>query len=343
MDFMVYKKNKNYIRIFFLLLAFTFLISFRIGRYPIPINLLIKVFASKVLPITREWDSIIETVIFQIRLPRIIAGILVGASLSVAGAVYQGIFKNPLVSPDILGVSSGAGLGAALGILLSFSKIGIQLSAFIFGILSVFLVYIFSKSIKENPILSMLIVGVLIGSVFTSLTSLAKYLADSDNKLPAISFWLMGGLSDVFMKDLEIIWLPIVLGILPLYLLRWRINILSMDEDEAKTLGLDTRKIRFIIVVCSTLITATAVSISGLVGWVGLLIPHLARLIVGPDYDQLLPASMLLGASYLLGVDNLSRALTSVEIPLGIMTSLIGVPIFLVILINKHKLDRRWE
>ncbi len=328
--------KKNYIKYFFLLLVFIFLVSFRIGRYPVPIKLLFRVIGSRFLPVSRNWDSTIETVIFQIRMPRIIASVFVGASLSLAGAVYQGVFKNPLVSPDILGVSSGAGFGAALGILLSFNKIGIQLSAFSFGILSVLLVYYFSSKIKESPILSLLIVGVLIGSAFTSLTSLIKYMADSNNKLPTISFWLMGGLSDLVMRDLEKIWIPIIFGILPLYLLRWRINILSLDEDEAKTLGLDTRKLRLVIIVSSTLITAFAVSISGLVGWVGLLIPHLARQIVGPDYEVLLPTSMLLGASYLLAIDNISRAITSVEIPLGIMTSLIGVPIFLLILLNKR-------
>lgn len=337
MDLRNKKRKSKYIKYLLALLLFTFLISFRIGRYPISIKLLLRVIGSKFLPIAREWDSTIETVIFQIRFPRIIAAILVGASLSVAGAVYQGMFKNPLVSPDILGVSSGAGFGAALGILLSFNKIGIQFSAFIFGIISVVLVYFISKRIKENPVLSLVIIGVLIGSVFTSLTSLIKYLADSDNKLPTIAFWLMGSLSDIVMKDLEVIWLPITLGLLPLYLLRWRINILSLDEDESKTLGLDTRRIRFIVIICSTLITAAAVSISGIVGWIGLLIPHLARLIVGADYEVLLPASLLLGASYLLGVDNLSRALTTIEIPLGIMTSLIGVPIFLIVLLNKRK------
>ncbi len=189
--------NKRRVYYLLILLIFIFLVSFRIGRYPISLNIVIRAILSKVLPISRGWDLRIETVIFQIRLPRILGALLVGGGLAVSGAVYQGMFRNPLVSPDILGVSSGAGFGAALGILLSFNRLNIQLMAFLFGILAVFLVYLISSRIREDKLISLVMTGILISSLFTSLTSLAKYLADSDNKLPTITFWLMGGLSDI--------------------------------------------------------------------------------------------------------------------------------------------------
>lgn len=332
------KKNKYYpIYIFSIILIGVFLLSFVVGRYPIPINLLFKVILSKLLPIEKTWNQTIETVIFQIRLPRIIGAILVGGALSVSGAVYQGMFKNPLVSPDILGVSSGAAFGAALAIYLSFNKAGIQITSFALGLFAVFLVYTVSSKFKEDPIIALVIAGVLIGSIFTSLTSLIKYLADTENKLPTITFWLMGSIASISPKDLKMVIIPIVSGLIPLFILRWRLNVLSLNEDEAKTLGLDTDKIRLIVVICSTLLTASAVSISGMIGWIGLVIPHLGRNLVGPDYEVLLPASLLLGGTYLLLIDNIARGLTTVEIPLGILTSLVGAPFFLFLLLRNKR------
>nr|WP_272879122.1 iron ABC transporter permease [Clostridium sp. Cult2] len=322
------------------LLIFIFLISFTIGRYPVSIPTLLKVLLSKVFPITRTWPDTIETIVFRVRLPRILAAMLVGASLSLSGAVYQGMFKNPLVSPDILGVSAGAAFGAALAIFLSFNTVGIQISAFLFGILGVALVYLISIRVKEDPLISLVIIGILIGSIFTSFTSLIKYIADTEDKLPTITFWLMGSLSGLLPKDVKRIFIPILLGIVPLYLLRWKLNVLSLDEDEAKTLGLDTGKIRIIVIICSTLMTAASVSISGIIGWIGLVIPHLGRILVGPDYRVLVPTTILLGSTYLLIIDNIARALTTVEIPLGILTSLIGAPFFIFLLLNK---GRSWD
>lgn len=322
------------------LLIITFLLSFVIGRYPVPIGTLLKVILSKIFPITKAWTDTIETIVFRVRLPRILAAILVGASLSLSGAVYQGMFRNPLVSPDILGVSAGAAFGAALAIFLSFNTVGIQISAFIFGILGVALVYLISIKIKEDPVISLVIIGILIGSIFTSFTSLIKYIADTEDKLPTITFWLMGSLSGISPKDVKRVFIPILLGIVPLYLLRWKLNVLSLDEDEAKTLGLDTGRLRIIVIICSTLMTAASVSISGIIGWIGLVIPHLGRIIVGPDYRVLVPTTLLLGSIYLLIIDNMARALTTVEIPLGILTSLIGAPFFIFLLLNK---GRSWD
>lgn len=329
--------SQQYIYFFIILLITLFFLSFRIGRYPVDIKTLLKIFISKIYPINKTWNDTIETIVFQIRFPRILAGILVGASLSASGAVYQGMFKNPLVSTDILGVSAGAGFGAALAIYMSFSSIGIQIFAFIFGIIGVILVYLISKKIKEDPLISLVIIGILIGSIFTSLTSLIKYLADTEDKLPTITFWLMGSLSNVKSKDIISVIIPIITGIIPLYILRWRLNVLSLDENEAKTLGLDTDRIRILVIICSTLMTAASVSISGVIGWIGLVIPHLSRSLVGPDYKVLLPTTILLGSSYLLLIDNIARALTSIEIPLGILTSLIGAPFFILLLLNRGR------
>lgn len=295
---------------------------------------MLKVLASKLIDIPLTLPKSIETVIFKIRFPRILAALLVGASLSVSGLVYQGIFKNPLASPDILGVSSGVAFGASLAIFLSYSSSGIQLISFIFGLLAVGLVYFISCKIKGDPLVSLIITGVLVGSIFSSLTSLIKYLSDTNDKLPTIIFCLMGSLSYVSIGDIKTIIFPMMIGIIPLFILRWRLNVLSLDEDEAKTLGIDTKKMKLIVIICSTLITASAVSISGIVGWIGLVIPHLSRAIVGPNYMELIPFTILLGASYLLIIDNISRTIASVEIPLGILTSLIGAPLFIFLLMH---------
>ena len=320
-----------------ILLVAIFLISFTIGRYPIDIVTLLRVFLSKIFPLEKTWDATIETVIFQVRLPRIIGAALVGLALSLSGVVYQGMFKNSLVSPDILGVSAGSAFGAALAIYFSFSTTGIQLFAFIFGIVAVALVYFISQKIKADPIMVLVIMGILIGSLFNSFVSLIKYLADTEDKLPAITFWLMGSLSGLMAKDLKAISIPILLGAVPLFLLRWRLNVLTLSEEEAKCLGLDTGKIRLIVIISSTLMTAAAVSVSGIIGWIGLVIPHLGRILVGPDYRVLIPATMLLGSSYLLLIDNIARSLTTVEVPLGILTSLIGAPFFIFLLLKRGR------
>lgn len=309
-----------------------FLVSFALGRYPISPNQLITVLVAKLVNLDHTWPDTIDTVIFQVRLPRIIAAMLVGASLSTAGAAYQGMFRNPLVSPDILGASSGAGFGAALAIYYSFGVVGIQVSSFLFGLLAVLLAYSVSHRIRHDPILALVLTGILIGTLFTAGTSLIKYMADPYDKLPAITFWLMGSLAAIAPRDVFSVIIPMLAGAVPLYFLRWRLNVLSLGEEEARALGIETGRLKLIIIICSTLMTAAAVSICGVIGWVGLLVPHLARMVVGPNYKALLPASMLIGSSYLLLVDDLARILAALEIPLGILTSLIGAPFFLYLL-----------
>lgn len=311
-----------------------FLLSFPVGRYPIAPGDLITILLAKILPIGHTWPSTLDTVVFQVRLPRIVAAMLVGAALSTAGAAYQGMFKNPLVSPDILGATAGAAFGAALGIYFNFGVIGIQLSSFVFGLVAVGLAYLVGGRIRQDPILALVLAGILIGTIFSSSTSLLKFMADPYEKLPAITYWLLGSLSSIAPKDVWFIIIPMFLGFVPLYLLRWRLNVLSMGEEEAKALGLETERLRITVILCSTLVTAAAVSISGMIGFVGLVIPHLTRMIVGPDYKVLIPASMLVGSAYLLLVDDLARVLTTVEVPLGILTSVIGAPFFIYLILR---------
>ena len=314
-----------------LLLAVLFF-SFCMGRYDISLAQLFKLFVSKIVSVPQDWPDTVETVVFKIRMPRILGAGFVGASLSMAGAAYQNMFKNPLVSPDILGASSGAGLGAALAISLSLGVLGIQLLSFVLGLTAVLLAYAISLKVPRDRSLALILTGILIGTLFSSGTSLLKYLADLYDKLPTITFWLMGSLSTASASDVAVAIVPILAGTLVLYACRWRITIMSLSEDEAKSLGVETGLLRFVIIVASTMMTSASVSVSGLVGWVGLLVPHLARLLVGPDFRLLLPASGLLGAAYLILVDDIARSIASMEIPLGVLTSIIGAPFFLLLL-----------
>lgn len=314
--------------------------SICLGRYGIPINQFADFVLNKMVGLRLSYPATVETVLMNIRIPRILAAVLVGAALSVSGASYQGLFKNPMVSPDILGAAAGAGFGAALAILLSFSAVGIQISAFVFGLLAVLLSYFLSRAIGRGSkvILILVLTGIVVESLFTALTSITKYVADPDSKLPEITFWLMGSLSRMLgMGDVLKILIPVLIGMAPLFLLRWKINVLSFGEEEAAAMGVDTKKVRLVIIVCSTLLTACAISISGMVGWIGLVVPHIARMLVGPNYKKLLPVSMLAGGIFLLAVDDVARSMISVEIPLGILTALIGAPFFVLLLMKGKK------
>lgn len=308
-----------------------FFISFLLGRYPISPVDVISTILCPVFP-QLEVSSTITTIVFEIRLPRIIAAILVGASLAMAGAAFQSIFKNPLVSSDLLGVSNGAGFGAALAIILSGSNVVIQLFAFIFGLISVSITYLISRAYKAGGILILVLSGVAISAFFNALISAIKFVADPDDKLPEIVYWLMGSLASVTMDKLVMILIPIVIGFAILLALRWHMNLLAMGDEEAQSLGLNPSRVRLLIIAGCTLLTSAAVSVSGVIGWIGLVIPHMTRMIVGPDNRILIPASLSLGASFLLLIDNISRVVISIEIPIGILTAIIGVPIFLYLL-----------
>ena len=309
------------------------LVSFVIGKVEVSFGDLITVLSARVRGASHDLPGVIDTVIFQIRMPRVAAAIIIGAALAGAGATYQSLFRNPLASPDILGVSAGAGLGAALAIAFSLPPGAIQLMAFAFGLATVFVVYLISNSVRgHDPLLVLVLTGVVIGTLAGSCISLLKYLADPYDKLPTITFWLLGSLSVVNYVELVVTLVAVFIGIIPLYLLRWRMNVMSIGDEEARALGVPTGLLRWLFIGAATLITAAAVSISGIIGWVGLMIPHIARLLVGPDFSKLLPTSMLLGAVYLLSMDNVARTAAEIEIPLGILTAFFGAPFFLWLL-----------
>ena len=306
------------------------IVAFSVGRFPISVIDFLSVLWAGVTGGQHGLDPTVEAVIYQIRAPRVAAALLIGAALSGAGAAYQNMFRNPLVSPDILGVSAGAAMGAVLGIFLSLNVIAIQSLAFAFGLLAVGLVYVTANAVRgHDPLLVLVLAGVVIGSLLGACVALMKYLADPYNQLPAITFWLLGSLASSAPQD---VWstLPLILvGLVPLWLLRWRVNLLSLDDDEARALGVETGRVRLTVIVAATLMTAAAVSISGIIGWIGLVIPHFARMLVGPDFSRLLPTSILLGAAFLLGVDTLARTVARIEIPLGVLTAFVGTPLFL--------------
>jgi iron complex transport system permease protein len=257
---------------------------------------------------------------------------LIGAGLSMSGASFQGMFQNPLVSPFILGVSAGASFGAAMGLVLELPALAVQGLAFVFGILAVGLAYFLAHIYKATPILMLVLSGMVVSAFFQSLLSLIKFVADDEEKLPAITFWLMGSLGSIEVKDLTIAVIPITLSMIVLYLLRWKLNVLSMGDRESRSLGVNNELMKGIIIIVTTVITSTAVAFSGIIGWVGQVIPHFCRMIVGPDHRVLIPATMLVGAGYLILIDNFCRLLTANEIPLGILTAMVGAPVFAYLL-----------
>jgi iron complex transport system permease protein len=304
-----------------------------IGAYPISLGELAAAVGRRLAGAAPAGQ--IDTVLFEVRLPRVLAAVLGGAALAGAGAAYQTLFRNPLVSPDILGVSTGAGLGAVLGIFLSLPVLGIQLAAFVTGLATVALVYAIASMVHgRDPILVLVLAGVVVGALAGAAISLLKILADPYDQLPAIVFWLLGSFSAIRKGE---VWtaLPLVLlGLLPLLLLRWRINVLSLGDEEAKALGVEAGRLRVAVVGAATLMTASVVAISGVIGWVGLVIPHIARMAVGPSFDRLMPTAMLMGASYLLLVDTLARTMARIEVPIGILTAILGAPFFLWLLMR---------
>lgn len=328
-------KNRLIILALGIALVVAIFISFLLGRYPILPSQLIGVVLSKITHIEPYWTQRIEAVVLNVRLPRILLACMVGCCLSSAGAAYQGIFQNPMASPDILGASSGAAFGAALAILGGGSSSMITLSAFLFSLLTVALVYIISKRARGSKLLGLILSGIMVSSLFSAGTSYIKLVADPTDQLPAITYWLMGSLSGAKKGDVVFAVIPMALGIIPLLLLRWRINILTLGDDEARTMGINPKRIRLIVIVCATLITATSVSVSGVIGWIGLVVPHLSRRLVGSNYRYLMPASMLFGALFLLIVDNISRNLLTTEIPLGILTAFVGAPFFIYLITRK--------
>ena len=319
-----------------LALAALFLLSFVWGRYDVPLGEVVRILLSRLFPLTQTWTDNMAIAVHNVRLPRILMACLVGCALSAAGASYQTVFQNPMAAPDILGASSGACFGAALAILLSLPYAFIQVNAFAFGIVAVGLAYFVCQRVSrgKDAILMLVLGGMIVSTLFSSFITLTKYVADPDSKLPEITYWLMGSLSGTRLKTVAFAAACMAVGLLPLLLLRWRMNLLTLSPDEARSMGVNTDRIRLAVILCATVLTATSVSVSGMIGWVGLVIPHLSRRIVGNDCRYLLPMSMVFGAGFLLLVDDLARCLTAVEIPIGILTAFVGAPFFVYLMVK---------
>src|SRR5215831_515613 len=304
-----------------------------LGPYPLAPGDLLAFLIAKLTGAASPLPAPAEAVIVQIRLPRVLAATAVGAGLAASGGAYQSLFRNPLVSPDILGVSAGAAFGAVVGIFLSLPVLAIEATSFAGGLAAVIIVYGIAAAIRgRDAVLVLVLAGVVIGALFGAGVGLLKYLADPYNQLPAITFWLLGSLAAANLPDLTNLLPAVAVGLLPLALLRWRIDVMTLGEEEATALGVDTRVVRIIVIAAATLMTSSAVAASGIIGWVGLVVPHLARLVVGPAFVRLLPVSVLFGAGFLLTVDTVARTIGTVELPLGVLTAALGTPVFLWLL-----------
>jgi iron complex transport system permease protein len=314
--------------------------SLLLGRYPVGFHDMVNfgVWLFKEGPSAREQEMrLLENIFLQIRLPRIIGAVLVGSALSVSGAAFQSMFINPLVSPGLLGVLAGASFGAALSMVFFKSFLAVQISAFGFGCAAVALAMMLARFYEGDPLLMLILGGIVSGAFFTALLSIVKYMADPYDQLPAIVFWLMGGLSSISNKTLVVASGPILASMAALMALTPYMNALSMGDEEARSLGVRVGLIRGVLIVCATLMSALTVVMAGIIGWVGLVVPHITRMVVGPDNRTLIPAAAITGALYLLAMDDLSRLLFSVEIPLGILTALCGIPFFVLVLKHARK------
>lgn len=306
--------------------------SLLVGRYALSPGQLIHMLWTRISGGAADWPISDDKVVFAVRLPRVAAAALVGAALAVSGAAYQGMFRNPMVSPDILGASTGAGFGAAVAILLGAGYFGISAAAFCCGLLAVAAAWLVSRLSKADQAVALILAGMMISSLFSAGTSFVKLVADTQQQLPAITYWLMGSLSSIKDKDVVFLAIPVALGMIPLFFLRWRMNLLTVGEEEAQSMGVNTRRLRGAVIVCATLLTSASVAVSGMIGWVGLVIPHFCRMLFGYDYRRLIPAGALFGAAFLLAVDDIARLVTTGELPLGILTAFVGAPLFLYLI-----------
>lgn len=306
--------------------------SLLVGRYALSPGQLVHMLWARISGGAADWPISDDKVVFAVRLPRVAAAALVGAALEVSGAAYQGMFRNPMVSPDILGASTGAGFGAAVAILLGAGYFGISAAAFCCGLLAVAAAWLVSRLSKADQAVALILAGMMISSLFSAGTSFVKLVADTQQQLPAITYWLMGSLSSIKDKDVVFLAIPVALGMIPLFFLRWRMNLLTVGEEEAQSMGVNTRRLRGAVIVCATLLTSASVAVSGMIGWVGLVIPHFCRMLFGYDYRRLIPAGALFGAAFLLAVDDIARLVTTGELPLGILTAFVGAPLFLYLI-----------
>ncbi len=320
-----------------LLLILAFLGSLAIGRYAVPLGDTVQIVIGRLLPLEMNWTSVQESVVMDLRLPRTVAAVIIGAGLSLAGATYQSIFKNPMVSPDLLGVSSGACVGAATAILLHSSSVTIQISAFAGGLIAVAVTTTIPRLIRNESTTVLVLSGIVIGSLMSSIMSILKFVADTDTQLAEITYWMMGSFAYVKPESMLPVMPTILLPMIAVLGMRYRLNVLSLGENEARSLGISLRATRGMFILFSTLITAGAVCLAGTIGWVGLVIPHTARMMVGADNQKMLPIAMIVGAIFMLIIDILCRTLTTAELRLGILTGVIGAPFFIFILTRQSR------
>ncbi len=340
------KQNKKIYPIMLIVLSAVlivlFFMSFVFGRYSgTSVSDVFKILVNQVIPgaFEQTWSRTDEIVVTSYRFPRIFAAILVGAALPMSGATYQSIFSNPMASPDTLGVSNGASLGAVIAIVLGLSSLLVEALAFAIGCLAVLLVYVISMSISKgrNLTVYLILVGMVISSLLSSFISIIKSTCDPEKKLPEITYWLLGSFSSVTKQDAFLYFILFLVGSIPLFLLRWRMNLLTLSDLEVRSMGENINLIRTITILCSTLLTASSIAITGGIGWVGLVIPHIARQVVGNDFRKVLPISALMGGIFLLIMDNIARSISINEIPIGVLTALIGAPVFFFVLIKNRR------
>ena len=295
--------------------------------------------------VTGDGDTplVARNIVLNVRLPRVVAAAMIGGALAISGTAYQGLFRNPMVSPDILGASTGASFGAALALLLSLGSLPVRAAAFAGGLAAVFITYTAARSIGRgsSQVLLLVLCGMIVSALFQAFVSTIKYTADPDSKLPEITYWLMGSIAKVTWSDLRLFAIPFILGVVPLLALRWRLNILAFGDEEAESLGINAAALRLVSIVCATLLTASCVAVSGVIGWVGLIMPHVVRFIAGPDNRIVVPLSVILGGAFLIAVDTACRTVISSEIPLGILTSIIGAPLFFLVLLRTQQGGRQ--
>ncbi len=318
-------------------LAFTFILSLAIGRYAVPFSEAFRIVVSNVFSVAKTWSDISESVVMDLRFPRTLAAMLVGAALALSGGTYQSIFKNPMCSPDLLGVSSGACVGAAIAILADGGSPLVQGCAFVGGIIAVALTVSIPKLLRNDSTTILILTGVVVGGLMNSIMSMLKYVADTDTKLAEITYWTMGSFATVTIPQLLPVLPSILIPMGIILLMRYRLNVLSLGDHEARSLGVNLQRTRGIFILCSTLISASCVCLAGTIGWVGLIIPHTSRMLVGSDNQRMLPVSMLFGAAFMLVIDIFCRTVSASELRIGILTGLLGTPFFIFILYEQNR------
>ena len=318
-------------------LIITFLTSLAVGRYSISLGDVVKIILSKLMPGGQYGENIQNAVIFNLRLPRSVAAVIIGSALALSGATYQSIFKNPMCSPDLLGVSSGACVGAATAILLSLGSGMIQVFAFVGGIVTVAITVTIPKLMRNESTTILILSGIVVGNLMSSIMSIIKFVADTDTKLAEITYWMMGSFATVTFEDMLPVLPSILIPVGIILLMRYRLNVLSLGDNESRSLGINLQKTRGLFIICSTLISASCVCLAGTIGWVGLVIPHMARMLTGSDNKKMLPVAVVLGGAFMLVIDILCRTLTPAELKIGILTGIIGAPFFILILIKQNR------